>query len=221
MKKLITVCLVVVSALAWGTPFVTPPETNPNITWDTLPYQRDIMMDFSTNPVGPTGPIPGAVYDGADDLVLWDSDFVTIDGNIEWNETKGGIGIFGGGSGTITFHFDNWERDWPIKHFYEELIFNVEIDTGSIYQNFVTPSGTNQYTDSWDKVDNLGGGSYRLSLWVEFEPNPPWEEKVITLSSTIGNIYIDSLHVATECVPEPATMLMLGLGGLLIRKRSR
>lgn len=135
----------------------------------------------------------------------------------------GGIGIFGGGSGTITFHFDNWERPWPTKHFYEELIFKVEDTSGSIYQSFVTPSGENTYTDSWSKVDNLGDGAYRLSLWAEFHPNPPWEEKVITLSST-GNIYIDSLHIATECIPAPGAILLGSIGvslvGWLRRRRT-
>jgi len=179
------------------------------------------MMDFNADPVGPVGPIPGADYEGYDDPILWDSDFVTMTGDVRWDPAKGGIGIFGGGSGTVTFHFDNWERNWPMKHFYEELIFKVEIVSGSIYQDFVTPDGKNMYTDSWDKVDDLGGGSYRLCLWAEFRPNPLWEEKVYTLSSPNGNIYLDQLHVATECVPEPATIVLLGLGMLAALRRKR
>jgi len=211
-----------VGPLAWGSLFVNPPETNPNITWETqFSYQRNIMMDFGVNPLGTVGPIPGADYEGYDDASLWNSDFVTMTGDIHWDQAKGGIGIFGGGSGTITFHFDNWQRPWPVKHFYEELVFKVELVTGSIYQDFFTPSGKNMYTDSWDNVQNLGGGSYRLSLWAEFQPNPPWEEKVYTLSSSTGNIYLDSLHIATECIPEPATICLLGLGVLGLLKKRR
>jgi hypothetical protein len=230
MKKLITICAVclvvgmilAVTPAAWGVPvpFNNPPENNPNITWETQsPYQRNIMMDFGVNPVGPVGPIPGADYEGYDDPDLWDSDFVTMTGAVQWNEAKGGIGIFGGGSGTITFHFDNWERPWPVKHFYEELVLKIEA-AGSFNQDFFTPSGKNTYTDSWNNVQNLGGGSYRFSLWAEFQPNPPWEEKVFTIS-TNGNIYLDSLHVATECIPEPATIGILGLGALSLLRRKK
>lgn len=209
------------STVVWAMPFYYPPENNPDITWEgQFPYQRNIMMDFTANPVGPVGPIPGADYEGYDDPILWVSDFVTMSGNVRWDQAVGGVGIWGGGSGTVTFHFDNWERDWPIKYFYEELIFKVEIVTGSIYQDFMTPDGLNMYTDSWSKVDNLGGGRYRLSIWAEFQPNPPWEEKIFALSSTTGNIFIEELHIATECIPEPATMALLGFGALILARKN-
>ncbi len=205
-------------------PFVNPPESNSNINWQSqYPYQRNIYMNFDVNPVGPTGPIPGANYEGYDDQYLWDSDFVTMSGDVRWDDSTNSVGIYGGGSGTITFHFDNWDRNWEVKHFYEELIFTVEISPGSIYQDFITPDGENMYTSSWDLVDDLGNGRYRLSLWAEFELNPPWEEKTITFSSSTGNIYLDELHVATECIPAPGAIILgsLGVGfvGWLRRKR--
>jgi hypothetical protein len=221
-----------IGPLAWGSLFVNPPENNPNITWETqYPYQRNIMMDFdTTNPVCEQGPIPGAVYEGYDDPELWDSDSVTMNEYFQWDQTTGSIGNFEPGYyddyGRITFHLDNWERPWPVKHVYVELVYKriIRYYEQEFGQHFITPSGTNQYTKSWSKVDDLGGGSYRLSRWVEFQPNQPWEEPILYVTDPYDEpqaFYLDSVHIATECVPEPATVCLLGFGALGLLKKRR
>ena len=57
---------------------------------------------------------------------------------------------------------------------------------------------------------------------VKIFPNPPWEELVTIVTVPVGSyIIIDELHLATECVPEPATMSLLALGGFGILRRRR
>ena len=46
--------------------------------------------------------------------------------------------------------------------------------------------------------------------------NPPWEQIVIS-----GDINVDELVVDTWCVPEPAMVAVLALGGLLLIRRPR
>jgi hypothetical protein len=69
---------------------------------------------------------------------------------------------------------------------------------------------------------------YGTGVWVEFMPNPPWEEFSFSINLPQGTSYwIDDLHIATECVdpiPEPCTVLLIGTGllGLAgLRKRGR
>jgi hypothetical protein len=230
MKWSMTICFVVITSLAWGAPFVNPPEDNPNITWETqFSYQRNIFLDFNVNPIGSVGAIPGADYEGYDDPKLWDSDYVEFTGAVEWNESLGAVGIFdsqGSSSGSLIIHIDNWIRDWPVKHLYDEVVWFHEGAAGSIYQDYLgLPEG---YTegDFW----GIEGDSSRPSgedlwwnYWVEIEPNPPWEDKVINFSiGDGGSVYVKSIHIATECVPEPATLALLGLGGVfsvISRKR--
>ncbi|MBN1919100.1 MAG: PEP-CTERM sorting domain-containing protein [Verrucomicrobia bacterium] len=54
--------------------------------------------------------------------------------------------------------------------------------------------------------------TYRIVI----EPNPQFEQIVI-----IGAIMVDQVVVDTYCVPEPATMSLLGLGGVAILLRFR
>ena len=52
----VVMSLMAVAPVAWGSAFVNPPENNGNITWETqLPYQRNILLDFSQNPVAAAG----------------------------------------------------------------------------------------------------------------------------------------------------------------------
>jgi len=66
--------------------------------------------------------------------------------------------------------------------------------------------------------DPIAGTIWTQSIYsIVIRPNPPMEWIAIK-----GDILVDELDIKTTCVPEPATMGLLGLGGLaLLRVRRK
>jgi hypothetical protein len=242
------VALVVVAlaamALAPNTlamPFERPPEQYiPG--WECpFPYQRNIYWDFGISPVG--GPsangTPGAHYEGWLDDRLKVSDWVEFTGDVEWFPTytdpvtgyvyTGVVGIDNRQgattkSGTIVYHLDNRPDPNAYKDVYDEAVYIIS--NGSFGEYLFPPPG-------YDVSDPIIIGQTQVStdpplfldnFYWRIKPNPPWEEKVMDLSVGPGGlILLDSYHIATYCMPEPATMTLLGgaLAALVIRRRRR
>ena len=65
-------------------------------------------------------------------------------------------------------------------------------------------------------VPGAGSDWYHTTYLYEIVPNPDIE--TITIS---GTIMVDELVIDTICVPEPATLALLGIGGLMLIRRNK
>ena len=213
--------LCVLSTNVQAGPFAYPPEVYWSGWVTSSPYQRNINMDFGVTPVGSPGSgIPGAVYAGSLDSSLKASDYAEFDGDMAWYASVPGItqtGLIGidnrNGtstlSGYLVFHLGNTSNAAKVEHVWEE--FDWLTNQGDFGWGVFDTSGIFDLTRTFE--DDLAGGVSRLDSGWARSPNPTSESVVFELHINPGNYFLfDNLHVATECVPEPGTVALLGVG---------
>lgn len=203
-----------------ATGFVNPPDFTP---------QRMLLWDFADQATWQT---PVTAIGPTWDEGAWTCDDVTVTGAIQWMDTdpnwpgkQGMLGIVndtqGVLSGSVTFHINNYADLNNLKRMAFEYEYLLGINSG-ISSHIELPEGFEVATGNWD-FTNLFPGE-RVNWNGTIEPNPSWEEIRITLNADPGSVvFFDKLYVATECVPEPSSILALsgGLIGLLGVARRR
>lgn len=64
---------------------------------------------------------------------------------------------------------------------------------------------------------DLGDGWFHTTYEIWIPGNPPFE--TIGLNNSNGTTYFDQIVVDTICIPEPASLLLLGFAAVLLRRR--
>lgn len=215
MKKLIALALVALIAPAALADDLNPPEwrgapgsTFQHWTFDTAPADMaSIAPDVDQNPYG--------------DPRLIDS----YSTSSEWLE------MYEGRQGVWHAYWDFWidlpndPEPRPFKDILVQFTYYYDDPTGwdngrpMIDDVFVMPEG------DWS-VDVLQEyqleGNWFYSQWlVHIEPNPEFESLYVIADDEYSELYIDQIVVDTLCFPEPASLALLGIGGLMLLRRRR
>jgi len=108
----------------------------------------------------------------------------------------------------------------PFKDIWLQLVFKAAEDRApNIY---VLPEGSAQQPVprmTLVQTTVLQDGYIHATYSLTIEPNPTWEK--IYIRPRDCEVLIDSVVVDTQCIPEPMTLAMLGLGSLLLRLRRK
>jgi len=200
MKRLMVVVLLVTFTLAAQPSFAS-------ITWqpgDPGTTLQVWMFDTSANPAVPE--IDGNQYGDP---------VANIKNNLPNNPLGWANGVWSGSAFSVTIDIPNN----PVPNLWKEVLVEM-IYKGTIQLAWVK----NADEDDFRNVDrfsvDLGNGWTKLTDLWRIEPNPDWERVCYGFSAPTGALAgLDSIRISTICIPEPATMLLLSLGALVLRKK--
>ena len=151
------------------------------------------------------------------------------DGPITWNGTGTWLGIDNSlgtepVAGEVTIHFENQLDLAKTTNVCVEFVFGSAGPAGLSLA--VVPTAPSVVVDYDLMQDYLGSWSgmewWRGNYWAHLDSSPSWEDIRFELTADAGAmVVLDSVFVATESVPEPATLGLLALGGLGLLRRRR
>jgi hypothetical protein len=243
MRKHVKIAIVVSAVLVgWcAAAFATiyPPENYRDPTWAPDWFLQctgfKSWADWSFDTPGPVPDFPpdnqgwNWVFHDAGDSAMGDlpqsheSPYVRLTGNATWiGAAEGRQGIVGG-TAPVDFHvwmdneqaplvkqvwlqFDMWAApDWPTTM---SLMVSYPTDVGIQKASPILFPAPPTLPDGW----------IRVTAYWEI-PQPEWEQIEIVMPPSGQYLLIDNLKLATQCVPEPAALVLLVTGGMVLSRR--
>lgn len=181
-------------------------------TWRGYEGTTFQLWDFATSDTTPEPNVVNNPYGTPGLRVDTDHDWVSVD------DQRTGIWAL---SGELDIYIPNWPEQRPEKEIWIQLTWKpAELDESPFLPDqpivgvVTEPLFENMQTERWD--ESLGDGwthsVYSIHMWPN--PNKEW-------IAVKGDIMVDQVAVDTYCVPEPATISMLGIGALLATLKRR
>lgn len=128
-------------------------------------------------------------------------------------------GIWSDKSLTVTLDVPNF----PVQNPYKMIHVTMRVK-GDLMLSWVKDMQGNDfpYLELVRSMEESCGGWYILRDTWRIEPNPNAERLCYGFNGTVENrAAIDWIKVHTTCVPEPASMTLLALGILMVRKKKK
>ena len=116
---------------------------------------------------------------------------------------------------TVELDIPNQMIPNPYKEIDIEIGFIGDLANFSVFPTPFSP--TELVGQEWEVVDTATGWKRLTAKWLIY-PNPESEAICYAFS---GDAALDYVAVRTICVPEPLTICLLGLGGLILRTQKR
>lgn len=119
----------------------------------------------------------------------------------------------------ISIGIPNYDNANPYKEIYVEFVYWGEIGSASVAWQGAAGMETSTIPGIVDEEMLPDGWKKYSAIWT-IEPNPAFE--TIEYSFVPGNqpeAQLDYILIKTSCIPEPATLLLFGLGGFVLRKK--
>lgn len=211
-KKILPLFIVTLTLVATSYGIITPPvpewRGNEGTTYQQWLFSTDTKMpapDTVDNPYG----LPGLLVDPHPDST-WIND-----------EMPGAVGVW-----PLSGEIDTFIPNRPGGEYKEIWITlrwkGIDDQGGELPFNSFLPSeplvavAPYEYMDMYKEFDQIDDNLWHSTVYVAtIWPNPTMEWVSIK-----GNILVDELSIETICVPEPATIAILAIGGILtIRRR--
>ncbi|MBN1456665.1 MAG: PEP-CTERM sorting domain-containing protein [Sedimentisphaerales bacterium] len=170
-------------------------------SWDFATSANPVLPDVDLNPYGTAQlEVTGGFFDNT----------------VYFNDYYGHLGVWGFEE-DIQVVIPNNPVQNPFKEMWIQTTYTSDEGNAPIIYALPEGSAANYLVMDLVGVTDLQDGYYHATYHVVIEPNPTMEVTIVRPFDC--TLYVDDLIIETICIPEPATLVLLGLGGLLLRKK--
>lgn len=136
-----------------------------------------------------------------------------------WDSAYGRLGVWAGEPLGITLTIPNRIEPDEYKEIWLEMDFMSTLEWIQVTPSYETSGEAGLIEEISRDISPVDDYWSKLIIGWRIEPNPVSETICMSLTGTGG--FVDSITVETACVPEPATLTLLGLGAMVLVKIKR